>query len=95
MKIASIDIGTNSIKSKIFDTTPTSITFLEGIRTPIRLGTRVFNTGELSEKKIIELIKVLKKYQPILQTSPVTHIMVEHLMHTGRYIGVPLQMDLV
>ena len=63
MKIASIDIGTNSIKSKIFDTTPTSITFLEGIRTPIRLGTRVFNTGELSEKKIIELIKVLKKYQ--------------------------------
>ena len=63
MKIASIDIGTNSIKSKIFDTTPTSITFLEGIRTPIRLGTRVFKTGDLSETKIIELIKVLKKYQ--------------------------------
>ena len=63
MKIASIDIGTNSIKSKIFDTTPTSITFLEGIRTPVRLGTKVFNTGGLSEKKVIELIKVLKKYQ--------------------------------
>ena len=63
MKIASIDIGTNSIKSKIFDTTPTSITFLEGIRTPIRLGTRVFKTGHLSETRIIELIKVLKKYQ--------------------------------
>lgn len=45
MKIAAIDIGTNAIKSKIFHTTPTSIDFKEGVRTPIRLGTEVFLEG--------------------------------------------------
>ena len=47
MKIASIDIGTNAIKSKIFKTTPASIEFIQGIRSPIRLGSDVFNEGSL------------------------------------------------
>jgi len=63
MKIASIDIGTNAIKSKIFKTTPTSIEFIEGIRSPIRLGTDVFNTGFLTKDKLNLLINTLKKYQ--------------------------------
>ena len=63
MKIASIDIGTNAIKSKVFNTSPTSIEFIEGIRSPIRLGAEVFKTGFLSEYKLNELIKTLKKYQ--------------------------------
>ena len=41
MKIASIDIGTNAIKSKVFNTSPTTIDFIEGIRSPIRLGAEV------------------------------------------------------
>ena len=44
MKIASVDIGTNAVKSKIFETTPTSIKFIYGIRSPIRLGAEVFET---------------------------------------------------
>ena len=63
MKIASIDIGTNAIKSKIFRTTPASIEFIEGIRSPIRLGADVFKTGVLSKRKLNELIKTLKDYQ--------------------------------
>ena len=47
MKIASIDIGTNAIKSKIFDTTPSSINFIGGIRSPIRLGDEVFKSNLL------------------------------------------------
>ena len=27
MKIASVDIGTNAVKSKIFETTPTSVSY--------------------------------------------------------------------
>jgi exopolyphosphatase/guanosine-5'-triphosphate,3'-diphosphate pyrophosphatase len=65
MKIASIDIGTNAIKSKVFNTTPTSIDFIEGIRSPIRLGAEVFNSGKLSDQKLNELSKTLKKYQKI------------------------------
>ena len=63
MKIASIDIGTNAIKSKVFNTSPTTIDFIEGIRSPIRLGAEVFSTGILSDNKLDELIKTLKKYQ--------------------------------
>jgi exopolyphosphatase/guanosine-5'-triphosphate,3'-diphosphate pyrophosphatase len=63
MKIASIDIGTNAVKSKIFNTTPTSIEFIDGIRSPIRLGTDVFNNGYLAKEKLDLLVKTLKKYQ--------------------------------
>lgn len=63
MRIASIDIGTNAIKSKVFETTPTSIEFLEGVRSPIRLGSDVFQNGSLSIEKLDELAKTLKKYQ--------------------------------
>ena len=63
MKIASVDIGTNAVKSKIFETTPTSIKYIDGIRSPIRLGTEVFKEGEFSDKKLNELIETLKKYQ--------------------------------
>ena len=39
MKIASIDIGTNAIKSKIFETTPASIEFVqEELDHTLRLG---------------------------------------------------------
>ena len=51
------------IKSKIFKTTPTSIEFIEGIRSPIRLGTDVFNNGCLAKEKLDLLVKTLKKYQ--------------------------------
>ena len=63
MKIASIDIGTNAVKSKIFKTTPASIEFIEGIRSQIRLGTDVFNNGFLEKDKLDLLVKTLKKYQ--------------------------------
>ena len=52
MKIASVDIGTNAVKSKIFKTTPASIKYIDGIRSPIRLGAEVFKKGRLSEKKL-------------------------------------------
>ena len=45
MKIASVDIGTNAVKSKIFKTTPTSIKYIDGIRSPIRLGACLLYTS--------------------------------------------------
>ena len=69
MKIAAIDIGTNAIKSKIFDTSPTSINFIEGIRTPVRLGTEVFEKGCLSEETLKLLVKTLKDYEVYFQNN--------------------------
>ena len=61
MKIASIDIGTNAVKSKIFETTPASIRYIDGIRSPIRLGKEVFEDGKLSDKKLKQLTKTLQE----------------------------------
>jgi len=63
MKIAAIDIGTNAVKSKIFDTSSNFISFNESIRTPTRLGTDVFVDGLLSKTSIEKLVSSLKKYQ--------------------------------
>ncbi len=71
MKIASIDIGTNAIKSKVFDTSPTTITFIEAIRSPIRLGEEVFNDGILSKAKLNELISTLMQYQKTFEKKEI------------------------
>jgi|TARA_B110000438_G_scaffold63467_1_gene63958 exopolyphosphatase/guanosine-5'-triphosphate,3'-diphosphate pyrophosphatase len=71
MKIASIDIGTNAIKSKIFKTTPTSIEFLEGMRSPIRLGSEVFVEGKLSQAKLDQVISTIKTYEDIFQNNKI------------------------
>ena len=73
MKIASVDIGTNAVKSKIFKTTPTSIKYIDGIRSPIRLGAEVFKKGKLSEKKLKELTHTLKKYQKKFIKDGISH----------------------
>lgn len=73
MKIASIDIGTNSIKSKIFKTTPASIEFLQGIRSPIRLGSEVFINGSLSEGKLNQVIETIREYEDIFKEISISH----------------------
>ena len=71
MKIASIDIGTNAIKSKIFKTTPSSIEFLEGIRSPIRLGREVFENGKLSKEKLDKVIETIQEYENIFKRNKI------------------------
>lgn len=73
MKIASIDIGTNSIKSKIFKTTPASIEFIQGIRSPIRLGDEVFINGSLSEGKLNQVIETIREYEDIFKEKSISH----------------------
>ena len=73
MKIASIDIGTNAIKSKIFKTTPASIEFIHGIRSPIRLGSDVFNEGSLSSGKLDQVIKTIREYEEVFKENSISH----------------------
>ena len=73
MKIASIDIGTNAIKSKIFKTTPASIEFIQGIRSPIRLGSDVFNEGSLSTGKLDQVIETIREYEDIFKENSISH----------------------
>ena len=73
MKIASIDIGTNAIKSKIFKTTPASIEFIKGIRSPIRLGSDVFNNGNLSQAKLNQVIETIREYEEVFKENSICH----------------------
>ena len=73
MKIASIDIGTNAIKSKIFKTTPASIEFIKGIRSPIRLGSDVFKNGNLSQGKLNQVIETIREYEEVFKENSIGH----------------------
>ena len=73
MKITSIDIGTNAIKSKIFKTTPASIEFIKGIRSPIRLGSDVFKNGNLSQGKLNQVIETIREYEEVFKENSISH----------------------
>ena len=72
MKIAAIDIGTNAVRAKVFETSPVAIEFVEGFRSPLRLGTEVFREGRLSKSKLDSLISTLMKYKTIFEEKRVT-----------------------
>ena len=59
MNIAIVDIGSNAIKYKIFDS---KFNLVEYYRHPLRLGRDVFSHGYLEEKTINEVIELLEKY---------------------------------
>ena len=71
IKLASIDIGTNAIKLKIFESSQTKLSFIESERTPIRLGSDVFKKGFLSKDKLEELSNVLNALYTISKTKSV------------------------
>lgn len=71
MKIASVDIGTNAVKTKIFQTSPTSIKFIQSERSPMRLGKEVFVDGQIPQEKLDQLIIILKGYKEIFNVQNV------------------------
>ncbi|MEK9649750.1 MAG: phosphatase [Gammaproteobacteria bacterium] len=71
MRIASIDIGTNAVKAKIFDTSATLIKFVKSLRSPIRLGHEVFIEGKIPDKKLNQLLSILDEYLQIFEKENV------------------------
>mgnify|MGYP001487982582 CR=1 FL=1 len=91
MKIASIDIGTNAIKSKIFKTTPTSIEFIQGIRSPIRLGNDVFIEGNLSTSKLDQVIETIREYEKVFKENSIRHMR----LSPHQLSGIPLTLKML
>ena len=63
MKISIVDIGSNAIKYKIFNSE--NFELLEYYREPLRLGRDVFSNNKLSEVTINSLINLLESYSKI------------------------------
>lgn len=71
MRLAAIDIGSNAVRLLIqdvtYDKTGTLVyTDVNLIRVPLRLGFDVFETGEISDKKIYEFTETMHSYKHLL-----------------------------
>lgn len=69
MNTAIVDIGSNAIKYKIFDS---EFNLLEYYRHPLRLGRDVFSHGFLKQNTIEEVIKLLESYLNIFNEKGIT-----------------------
>ena len=70
MNIAIVDIGSNAIKYKIFDSV--SLELKDYYREPLRLGRDVFTNGYLSDNNCGKLYSLLQRYKAIFQEQGVT-----------------------
>lgn len=70
MNIAIVDIGSNAIKYKIFDSD--NLLLKDYYREPLRLGRDVFTNGYLSDHNCDKLYSLLNRYKDIFQEQGIT-----------------------
>jgi exopolyphosphatase/guanosine-5'-triphosphate,3'-diphosphate pyrophosphatase len=70
MNIAIVDIGSNAIKYKIFDSD--NLVLKDYYREPLRLGRDVFTNGYLSDHNCDKLYSLLNRYKDIFQEQGIT-----------------------
>ena len=70
MNIAIVDIGSNAIKYKIFDSS--NMELKDYYREPLRLGRDVFTNGYLSDYNCKKLYSLLNRYKDIFQEQGIT-----------------------
>ena len=71
MIISIVDIGSNAVKYKIFNSNNSEL--IEYYREPLRLGRDVFNGGKLLEPTMDRLIKLLQNYSDIFDEKQIEH----------------------
>ncbi len=79
MKLAAIDIGSNAARLLITDVIegighPPQFSKLNLVRVPLRLGFDVFETGEISEHRIVMIVEAMKAYSHLLKLYEVEHL---------------------
>ncbi len=66
MRLASIDLGTNTCNLSIADWAPHKLQVLHAEKQPIKLGVEGFSDGNISEPAIQRVLAVLTKYRKII-----------------------------
>ncbi|MBK7100086.1 MAG: exopolyphosphatase [Sphingobacteriales bacterium] len=79
MKLAAIDIGSNAARLLIKDIhldKQNKPEFIKSnlVRVPLRLGFDVFETGEISEAKVENILNTIKAYKHLLEVYGVKHL---------------------
>ena len=74
-RIAAIDVGSNAIRLTIAEVhSPNHYKILEKFRFPVRIGGDVFETGEVSQSKIDDIVEVFQAFK-----SHLAHYQVQEL----------------
>ena len=74
-RVAAIDLGSNAIRLTIAEVkSPGHYNIIEKFRFPVRVGTDVFQTGEISSSKLNDIIEVFQKF-----SSHLTHYQVQEI----------------
>jgi exopolyphosphatase/guanosine-5'-triphosphate,3'-diphosphate pyrophosphatase len=74
-RVAAIDFGSNAIRLTVAEvTTPGHYKILEKFRFPLRVGSDVFLSGEVSESKIHDILDVFKKFNTYLESYHVQEV---------------------
>ena len=77
MKLAAIDIGSNAARVLITEVTEdagkVSFNKISLVRVPLRLGFDVFETGEISSKKIGLLLETMKSFIHLINAFEIKH----------------------
>ncbi len=79
MILAAIDIGSNAARLLITDVqtfNPAAPVFnkLALVRVPLRLGFDVFDTGEISTRKVDNIVKTIQSYKLLMDVYGVSHL---------------------
>ncbi len=76
MKLASIDLGTNTCNLAIADWSPQKINMLFSEKQAIKLGAEGFKDGNISDAAIERIFKALHHYQGIINTYKVSDVQI-------------------
>jgi exopolyphosphatase/guanosine-5'-triphosphate,3'-diphosphate pyrophosphatase len=79
VRLAAIDIGSNAARLLITDVAEgighaPEFNKLNLVRVPLRLGFDVFETGEISDHRIMMLVEAMKAYSHLLKLYEVEHV---------------------
>ena len=71
MRLAAIDVGTNSVHMVIADVNRDgNIDVVDRVKETVRLGRRAFETGTLSKEAMDLAVRTLSNFQKLIQTPP-------------------------
>lgn len=73
-RIGIVDMGSNAIRFLVAEATAGTIAVLESHRLPVRLGREVFQTGQIPEATLADVVDTFRRFRATCDRLAVTHV---------------------
>jgi exopolyphosphatase/guanosine-5'-triphosphate,3'-diphosphate pyrophosphatase len=73
-RIGIVDMGSNAIRFMVAETTGGAIGVIENHRLPLRLGRHVFETGQIPEATMAEVVDAFRRFRATCDRLAVSHV---------------------